>query len=304
MKSSLRRVINNLFLAAETSTDFEIIVSDNCSEDDTQLFLNQFISYPFFRYYRNNVNEGFKNNMFLLTDSYAKGVYCWIIGDDDLVAPEAIKPIISILKEDNIDYLSVRHHFILNDQETLPSIIDNEIQAHYCSYGKAIDSNSKSGNTFACFIGASIFRTDSFRQLSKSEFSSSFVEFYNIFPNAYLLGKAFSKSKSAYIDTPVIYPVFRRKDWATEDTMYKLLSVSFFEMYNHLLAQGINRSDLKNTYGRLLTDNVIMGTKRLLSGKPVKKSFFISVFKVLMTPRLFGKVLSDSFKIVKNKVRN
>lgn len=304
MRSSLVRVMNTLLTASKTCPDFEIVVSDNCSNDETQSYLSQFVTLPFFRYYRNETNLGYKKNMFLLTDSYAQGEYCWLIGDDDIIAPDAIGYITNVLKNGNLDYLSVAHCFLQKGDVLLPAIKKSEIQPHFCSYGRAIDSNSATGNTFACFIGASIFRTQMFRDIDKSEFSNSFVEFYNIFPNAYLLAKAFSKSKCGYINHPIIYPVYRSKEWATEETMYRLLSISYFEMYNHLLSQGVCKSDLRNTYERLLKENMFVGIKRLLKAKPVNKSFFSCLYEILITPRLFCKTISDSYVILRNKFRN
>ena len=83
----------------------EIVISDNASTDGTADLVKEFqrnapISIV---YNRNNLNLGCDKN-FLRVVELAKGNYCWILGDDDQVFPEAINIILAqIDKNEEVD---------------------------------------------------------------------------------------------------------------------------------------------------------------------------------------------------------
>ncbi|MFC1681711.1 glycosyltransferase family 2 protein [Pseudomonadota bacterium] len=76
----------------------EIVVSDNCSTDDTREVVREFQSALNIQYSRRNRNIGITANIFLVP-SLAKARYCWILGDDDMLVPGAIAQILQLLSE-------------------------------------------------------------------------------------------------------------------------------------------------------------------------------------------------------------
>ena len=89
--------LDKLFTSIAGNMDVEVIVSDNCSTDNTQEIIRKYKTNSCFRYYRNDTNVGFSGNLLLLIDNYAKGDYCWVIGDDDFLDSDAISNVIKIL---------------------------------------------------------------------------------------------------------------------------------------------------------------------------------------------------------------
>lgn len=79
----------------------DLLVSDNCSEDDTKKIVENFIhqGYPI-RYNRNLENLGMDGN-FAYCFNNAKGKYIWILGDDDYLVDGTIDQIISIIGKDD-----------------------------------------------------------------------------------------------------------------------------------------------------------------------------------------------------------
>jgi glycosyltransferase involved in cell wall biosynthesis len=78
----------------------EIIVSDNCSTDNTKQVVKDSISnYPLLRivYNRNEFNLGFFGN-FCVCRKLSQGKYLWILSDDDYVSEGTVKEIINLLK--------------------------------------------------------------------------------------------------------------------------------------------------------------------------------------------------------------
>ena len=68
---------------SQTYQNIEIIVSDNCSADNTQAFISSF-SDPRLRYFRHNKNIGANNNFNYCLEQ-AKGDYFLLFQDDDLI---------------------------------------------------------------------------------------------------------------------------------------------------------------------------------------------------------------------------
>jgi glycosyltransferase involved in cell wall biosynthesis len=80
----LRETIASML--AQTATDFELIVADNCSTDSTPQVVAAFQD-PRIRYVRNDENIGHYRNMDRAL-ALARGAYVCIIHDDDVYAPE------------------------------------------------------------------------------------------------------------------------------------------------------------------------------------------------------------------------
>ena len=86
----------------------ELIVSDNASEDATGSIVAGFIARGLpCRYVLNHANFGADGN-FLQCLDLARGKYVWVMGDDDLLSPDAIALLLATLQADEYDlvYLS------------------------------------------------------------------------------------------------------------------------------------------------------------------------------------------------------
>ena len=76
-------------ILSQTHADFEVIVSDNCSTDQTRDIISA-CSDARVRYYRNETNIGPYPNMNRLLD-LARGDYVCILHDDDVYAPDFLQ---------------------------------------------------------------------------------------------------------------------------------------------------------------------------------------------------------------------
>ncbi len=77
----------------------EIIISDNCSQDNTQQIVEEFCETVPFTYLRNTENIGPDGN-FLQCLRKATGKYVWLLGDDDYLQTENIPLLLRILKDE------------------------------------------------------------------------------------------------------------------------------------------------------------------------------------------------------------
>ena len=96
----------------EVLDDIEIIISDNCSDDNTKEIVESAISKGFIcSYYRNETNLGMDGN-FVSCFRKAKGKYVWLLGDDDYLYPDALEEIVELLKNNNYGLLHISNQLI------------------------------------------------------------------------------------------------------------------------------------------------------------------------------------------------
>lgn len=94
-------------------SDFEIVVSDDCSSDGTWGYLKQKSSVDHrLKCFRNANNLGMDAN-FAKTVSLAKGDYVWFCGQDDKIFREGVIAVITLLeKNPELDFVFLNHEKI------------------------------------------------------------------------------------------------------------------------------------------------------------------------------------------------
>lgn len=111
----------------------EIIISDNCSTDDTQYIVETAIENGFnCRYIRNSINVGMDAN-FINCAKNAKGRYVWVLGDDDIIIIDSLVRIVKIL--DVPQEYGLLHIYQKNNlYSNIAYINDTEQMIKYVSY--------------------------------------------------------------------------------------------------------------------------------------------------------------------------
>jgi len=95
----LARLITSIVSQPGFGPSVELLICDNCSQDETSDVVHQFQkSAPSIRYVRNDSNIGPDRN-FLKCFSEANGKYVWIMGDDDVIEPGGISFLLTLLAE-------------------------------------------------------------------------------------------------------------------------------------------------------------------------------------------------------------
>ncbi|SMG16801.1 glycosyltransferase family 2 protein [Fibrobacter sp. UWB13] len=104
-------------LASIDSSEIEIFVSDNASDDDTPQVVQSFIDQGLpITYNRNPENVGAAGN-FIKCMQWASGKYIWLLGDDDLLKDGSISYILDLIR--NGDY-GLIHLSVLKNKDNLP----------------------------------------------------------------------------------------------------------------------------------------------------------------------------------------
>jgi abequosyltransferase len=74
----------------------EILISNNCSTDNTKEVVKSFLGEFPFIYHENEENQGMDGN-FLTCFELATGKYIWLLGDDDFIEESGLKNLLSYL---------------------------------------------------------------------------------------------------------------------------------------------------------------------------------------------------------------
>lgn len=293
--SYLKVVLDHLLPVLKEREDVEIVVSDNCSTDHTIDLLSNYEKYDGFRYHRQMENVGFKNNMLFIINNMVSSEYCWFVGDDDILLPNAVNEVMSFLKDSNVDYLKMGYKRILPDE--INDVNKNLTKPIFKigSYANAIEDGCFEGNAFATFMSSSVFRVKPFLKHSLNFIDDGKDMFYNTFPNAYLIAKSFCNSVCGYSNCQLVFPIIRNKDWAKSEKLYKINSIYLLDFYNYLLSLNVSRYDLRNTKRRILFLNIESGIIRYKNKEKVAPIFWKSVFTSIVYPSVCFKIIREVF---------
>jgi abequosyltransferase len=84
----------------QMTNDCEIVVSDNASTDGTEQVVSEFARRSnCVRYVKQDVNYGLDRNFDRVVE-LARGEYCWLMSDDDLMKPGAVAHVLEALRRD------------------------------------------------------------------------------------------------------------------------------------------------------------------------------------------------------------
>ena len=210
---SLKMCLDYVFQARREFDEMvEVIVSDNCSEDGTFLYLQK-IEENNYRCYRNESNLGFNKNLLLLVEKYAVGEYVWTIGDDDFISKESID---FFMKNHLSKELLLLKHKLVEESDIALEILKNRSkEAISGNYYDAIDYIAQPSNLFATFMSCAIFKKEYFVLVDKSNYMvNDWKHFNNVFFNGYILETAFEKSREVISSTDnYIFVVPHEKSW-------------------------------------------------------------------------------------------
>jgi glycosyltransferase involved in cell wall biosynthesis len=146
--------------------DCEIIISDNCSIDDTQNVIKKWqesFSKATFKLNRNSENIGWMKNFFYCVNA-ATSNYTWIVGDDDLIYEGTLAYVLEKLKK-KPDLSLLYLNFSSRDKKTGAVMeehwFDTDLEEKDIFDGKAIFQQCLENNIGSViFISATVFRTE------------------------------------------------------------------------------------------------------------------------------------------------
>lgn len=98
----------------------ELLVSDNCSTDDTPAVIASFTQTSPLKAARNAENLGMDGN-FIALFQRASGRHFWIFSDDDLLVDNALKKILVLLEQESPDLVYLKARFLFGELDSFPT---------------------------------------------------------------------------------------------------------------------------------------------------------------------------------------
>lgn len=287
----------------------EIVISDNHSTDDTENVVSKFKeSCSILRYYKNNENIGFNFNIFRIIDQYAKGKYCWIIGDDDFIYDNSISKLISVLQDsEDVDFLYT--NFDLKEIETIRAVFSNNknlsrpINAdnptgYICSFDEILSKEYRPNNLLLTYISSTIFRTDLLKKTNKTLINKeSLSNFQSLFPHSYFYSYLMKGRISYFFESPLVVATVHEKSW---DDKLPILHLKFLpELFDFYIKNNYSSAILEKTYESIIKSAIPFLFRRIVKtsyASHVKINFAHKYFTSIYFYKVLFMIMLRKFK--------
>ena len=240
----------------------ELIVSDNCSTDDTAEVVGRAQRLGPIRYHRNKENLGPAGNFLVLTNELASGQFAWIIGDDDLIRIDGVARVLKTLQEHpEVDYVFVnlttrlaseRKNDLASDDSVnlLPTKCADLSEHVVQKWEDLVDPRVDD-----VFLGApmcSVFRLSvwkSYRLDLKAKGHYSTLE--AVYPHGVILGHTMMGRKAYYLGYPCLTTYYGAQEWL--GYLPLIVTVILQQLLDFYCALGIDRQQVEKCRSLLLT---------------------------------------------------
>ncbi len=236
--------LNSLIISKQnTKNDFEICVSDNNSTDNTEKVVKNAQKKVLIKYIKNNSNIGFPGNCIKVVEM-ASGEFVWIIGDDDLILPDAINKVLHLIKNNsNIDFFYLNSfHLDKNYLDKYPRPFDTNNLPHgmepFSKYKKdgqlpflkLIDPKISFDFLGGIFLYA-FKRENWIKNIDNLSLESindlrRFSSFENTFPHVKIISKAFKHSMAYFNSDPLSVNLSGVREWAAMSPLVMSIRLS------------------------------------------------------------------------------
>jgi glycosyltransferase involved in cell wall biosynthesis len=228
----LSNCLQSIFLnKSRLAIDFEVCVSDNCSTDETEEVVRRVQAVMDIRYQKNSENLGVPGN-FLNVVAMARGEFVWLIGDDDLLIPNALERLNLLIDGyPSVDFFYVNAYFLTAqyvqsfcqpfDTVNLPK----KLKPFSCwpNSGEMEFMDLIDPKISFDFLGGmylSVFRRENWNKnvgvLDDSAVKDRriFSHFDNTFPHLKIFSRAFANSKAYFNAEPLSICLSGVREWA------------------------------------------------------------------------------------------
>ncbi len=227
----LQNCLNSIISCnSQSKYNFQVCVSDNASVDATADIVRKAQLHLDIKYCKNESNLGIPRN-FLNVVSMADGDFIWLIGDDDLLVPNAISRLYDLIeKHPSVDFFYV-NSFHLSTQylENFPTPFDVlDLPSEMEPFSKWTVNNEmkffdlinpKISFDFLGGMFLSVFRKknwDSNKNILDQNAirdNRTFSHFDNTFPHVKIFANAFSNSRAYFNSQPLNVCLTGAREW-------------------------------------------------------------------------------------------
>ncbi|MDC0382748.1 glycosyltransferase family 2 protein [Flavobacteriaceae bacterium] len=285
--------LSDLFesLTFNSSKDFELIIVDNCSTDNTFETVCNFKKKLNIQYFLNEKNMGVNYSVKKIIKN-ANGKYIWIIGDDEILYKNSIDFIIKMLGQElpdlvslNFDYKKINSSYVNSEAEKINFDKTNFEDLTNKSY-----SPQNILNTFfsSLILSKKIINLIDFKKITDNVWQNE----YSIFPISSQLPEINNKINFSclYVENPLFLARLHKKNWS--DKLHRIKT----EILPNLL--NIYSNSNSNTYEMIKIGLLKMSIKSIIKN-PKNLKLNIKFFK----NNIFNKYLYLSLvNIINEKI--
>jgi len=316
--SHLANCLNSIIICRSYSNlEFEVCISDNHSIDDTENVVKNAKRNLSINYHKNFKNLGHARN-FLKVVSMAKGDFIWLLGDDDLLMPYAIKELYKLIGNNpNVDFFYVNsYHLTTEYLNKYPAPFDTKnLPSKMMPFSKWQKEGElpflelihpKISFDFLGGMFLSVFRRENWvlnvNVLDEGALKDSrtFSHFDNTFPHVKIFAKAFARSKAYFNVTPLNVCLTGAREWYP---MYPFIkSVRLVEALNEYLNNGLPYLKYVHCKNYALK-NFIPDFINMLLHKSKSGWLYVKPFKLLFESFLYPNFYLSFFYFIGRRIR-
>jgi glycosyltransferase involved in cell wall biosynthesis len=315
----LANCLNSIILCnSQSEYKFQVCISDNNSTDGTEDVVRHAQSKIDIKYHRNSSNLGIPRN-FLNVVSMAEGDFAWLIGDDDLLIPNAISELYKLIDgHPDVDFIYA-NSFHLNteylkrypspfDTANLPKVMvpfskwPDEGEMRFLDLIDPRISFDFLGGMFLSVFRKSLW-DQNVNQLDQNAIKDdrTFSHFDNTFPHIKIFAKAFSNSKAYFNSQPLNVCLTGAREWAP---MYPFIhSVRLVEALSVYRKNGLSYWKYLFCKNYAL-NNALPDFANIVLYKEQSGYAYVNMFKLALEYSMYPNFYLSLFYFVGRRLRN
>jgi glycosyltransferase involved in cell wall biosynthesis len=276
----LRQRIDTIL--AQTLQDFELILLDDCSTDESREILSSYASDPRVRIEFNDANSGSPFKQWNKGVRLARGEYVWIAESDDYADPRLLECLVPILDSGpNIAYAFCRSIRVLNNGN-LAGFADSHMwlldrqrwNADYVS-----DGREEVQNYFACHnpvpnAGSVVFRRAAYEQIGGADENMRLCGDWKLWAAMALTGRI------AYVSEPLNFFRFHDATVRTKTSQTNVDVMEHLEVVRWILTHVDLPKAVRSRTGLLVANMWVPAVMSLHVPWAIKKSILRRVREV------------------------
>lgn len=256
LRSNLLSIYNQLDALNDS---VEVIVSDNCSTDNIAEVVKPYLSNPNFVYHQQPENLGLVKNVLKIVNEYAKGEFCWIVGDDDFILPGALKNILHILDSNSdIDFIYAKimqielAEYYKYNQPFHSGMVNIDNTIHYSRVEKWEELlTAQYSLIFMGELMGAIFRREIWKSHQLSDVEHPFLSTLETsYPHSVIFANKFVGRKAVFLETTSIIALAGARDWWHKLGYILLIHVNdLLELYK---SNGVSKTVMDKCYNHFI----------------------------------------------------
>lgn len=121
LRCSLATIIRQIDRIPRGWERIELLVSDNCSTDETPEVIASFAAASPLKATHHSENQGMDGN-FVALFQRATGRHLWLFSDDDLLVDNALEKVLVLLEQESPDLVYLKAHFLFGELDSFPTV--------------------------------------------------------------------------------------------------------------------------------------------------------------------------------------